>query len=124
MKVSNGDIWQAVPALAELCKEPWPVKTAYWLAKLSRKLGGHHRDIDQVRVQLIVRYGQVDERGQTTVVKDGPSWPEFERSFNELMVEDVEIDVQSVKLPANEGFPLKPAILIPLLPFVEVDGDA
>lgn len=122
MLVTNGDVWQAVGPLGKLCAEPWPVKTAYRLAKLARKLSEHHRDIDQVRVGLIKQHGE-ETNGEFRMNPESPTWDTFAGAFNELMAEETEIDWGPVELPNNGGISLKPEILIPLMPFVTVEGE-
>lgn len=133
MRVSNGQIWQAGPALAELLQEDWiPVKPHYWLSKLARKVGEHLRDIEAVRITLFQRYGETAEDGkQIQVRKDSEHWAAFEDAHNELMDEQVELDVNVIKiaLPDDDGKPCKHCghkrhmdggKLLALEPFVEI----
>lgn len=120
MQVSNGDIWQARESMEVLLKEPWPVKTAYWLAKMARELRGHYADIDQVRTKLIIQYGIKNEKDQVAITPDSPQWPEFVTAYNELMSETVEIAANKITLPEREEVQLTPAVLMDLDPFVDV----
>lgn len=121
MKVKNGDIWQAREPLQGLLKEAWPVKTAYWLAKLARKIGEHHRDIDQTRVKLIQQYGTANEQGSIEVKAGDENWERFAAEFNELMDVEVELEnIDKIVLPNAEGVAVTPAAMLLLEPFVEV----
>jgi hypothetical protein len=118
MKVTNLDIWQAREPLQTLLEERWPVKTAYWLAKLARKLNEQRATIEAVRVKLVKQYGEQDERGQMQVKPDSPLWAAFACEFNDLLALEVEIDGEAVALPEVEGLTLKPETLLVLEPFV------
>lgn len=121
MLVTNLEIWQAREPLQELLKEPWPVKTAYWLAKLARKCGEQYADIDGVRVKLIKQYGASGENGQVSISPDAPNWPQFAAQFNELMELTVDIPIDRVVLPDSD-LQVTPVALMALEPFVEVAG--
>lgn len=123
MQVSNADIWNARAAFDELLKERLPVKTAYWLAKLARKVGEQARDIETVRVKLVKDYGQPDEQGNVMVAPDSPQWVPFTTAYGELMAETVELEglpAEKLLLPSDNGLHVSAATLLALEPFVEV----
>lgn len=121
MRVSNGDIWQARESIGDLLKEKLPVKTAYWLAKLGRKVSEHVRDIEAVRVKLIHEYGTKDEQGNVRIPAESPELAKFLAAFGELMDETVEIEgIDRITLPTDNGLTITPAALMALEPFVEV----
>lgn len=123
MKVSNGQVWTANQAIGPLLKEPWPVKTAWALAKLAQTLKERAVPIDQVRANLVNQYGEADERGRFTISDKSPGWGEFVPSFNELMEHEEEIDVEPVKLPTGketDAVRVTGEALLNLGPFIEV----
>ena len=120
MQAKNGDVWQAREPLQELLKEPWPVKTAYGLARLGRRINEQAMLIEQVRTRLITQYGVANGAGQIAVTPDSPNWANFVTCFNELMDEDADIPLDKVILPDVEGLSLQPSILMALVPFVEM----
>lgn len=123
MRVTNGDIWAAREPLAELVKEVLPVKTAYWLAKLARKVAEHARDIEAVRVRLIREHGSADEKGNILVSPESEAWPAFAAAFNELMAEQVELEglpMEKIALPSDNGLCVSAASLLALDAFLEV----
>ena len=123
MRATNAEIWQAKAALDEMLKERLPVKTAYWLAKLARKVSEQIRDIDAVRIKLIKDYGSTDEAGTVSVSRTSERWPEFEAEFNELMAEVVEFEglpMEKISLPSDNGLCVSAATLLALEPFVAV----
>lgn len=120
MQVSNLEVWEAQAALPKLLGETWPVKTAFALARLSRRIKEPHTDIEQVRRQLIMQYGDKDEQGNVTVKPNGEQWPAFVKAHNELMAETVEVDVERITLPSDNGAHVTPQALMALEPFLDV----
>ncbi|MDO8673197.1 MAG: hypothetical protein Q7O66_17465 [Dehalococcoidia bacterium] len=119
MQVQNGAVWQAQKPLQELLNAPWPVKTAYALARLGRKINNEYGVIDQVRVKLIKQYGTTDDKGQTSILPACPEWEQFAAAFNELMAQEVEIPLEKIVLPDIE-ISISPNSLISLEPFIEM----
>lgn len=128
MKVKNGDIWLAtntVPPepspLQALMVERWPVKTAYWLAKLAKQLIAEHTVIDQVRNDLIKQHGSPNETGQLFVTPGQDHWEEFVAAYNELMDQELDIEgINKIVLPEANGCEVKAATLLGMMAFVEV----
>ncbi len=121
MQVTNGDIWQARAPLQELLAERWPVKTAYWLARLATQFDKHFPVIEQVRIGLIRQYGEELEGGNRIEVSpNSPKHAEFKKDLGELFDVEVELWGEKIVLPDVEGIKLAPAVLMALEPFVEV----
>ena len=120
MKVTNGEVWQAREPLQSLLREPWPVKTAYWLAKLARKINEQVAVMEPVRVGLIRQYGTTDEKGQVSIKPGDPRWDEFVPAFDELMAQQEDLGIDKIILPASDEIRVTPAALLALEPFVEV----
>lgn len=123
MRVTNGDIWQANVAVGELCGMAWPVKVAYRLAKLARKIGQEHRDIDRVRVRLVERYGHATANGQFQVAPDSPSFAGFVADWNALIAEEIDVEIEPVALPLVDGMEIKPGTLLAMGPFIVMEDD-
>ena len=127
MQITNGDVWQAtnkqgsLSPIQELLAEKWPVKTAYWLARLARKLDGPANDIEAVRVPLVQQYGEETTKGQYTIPAGSEKWTEFVAAFNELLAQTVEIDVEKITLPESNGNTLKPNTLLAMEAFLNID---
>ena len=99
MKLLNGDIFGAQEPLRKLIEQKFPVMVSYKLSKLVMKLNEQFKVIEEVRNGLIKKYGETDEKGQTSVKPEGENFPKFVSEFNELMAQEVEIVVDKVKLP-------------------------
>ena len=133
MKVLNGQIFQAKEPLQKLSQEKLPVKTSWGLAKLTIKLNDQWKAIDEVRNGLIKKYGTADDKGNISVKQDSENWTKFVEEFSELMMQEVEIVFDKVKLPEKVSatcdackhnmdrmLEIEPSILMALEPFVEL----
>ena len=133
MKLTNGDIFGSQEPLKKLIEQKFPVMVSYKLAKLVKKLDEQFKVIEEVRMGLIKKYGETDDKGQTQVKPEGENFPKFVAEFNELMSQEVEIVVEKVKLPEkvaatcdkcnhnmDKSFEIEPNILIALDKFIEV----
>ncbi len=135
MKLTNGEIYIAKEPLQQVMGQKFPVMVSYKLAKLASKLNEQLKVIEEVRNGLIKKYGEVDEKGQTSVKQDGENWAKFVEEFNELMTHEVEIPslVEKVKLPEkvastcdkcnhnmDKALEIEPQILMALDKFIEV----
>ena len=120
MKLTNGIVFGSREALQKLMAERLPVKTSYWLAKMARKLNDQLEVIEAVRIGLIKQYGTQDEGEQNVSVKAGSeNYARFVADFNELMSQEVELDIEKVKLP-EDGLTIAPEVLFALDPFIEL----
>jgi len=133
VKLTNGDIFGAQEPLRKLIGERLPVKVSYSLAKLVKKLDEQFKVIEEVRMGLIKKYGETDDKGQISVKPEGENFPKFVEEFNELMTQEVEVVIEKVKLPEKgtivcdnckkileKPFEIEATTLIALDKFIEV----
>jgi len=120
MKLTNGEIFNAKEPLAKLMDAKFPVKTAFALVKMARKLDEHLADINKVRQGLFMTYGTPDPKNQTQLrveqfIPDpdegqeptdagvrmiaNPKWAKFIEEMGELMSQEVEVVLEPVALP-------------------------
>jgi len=133
IRVKNLEIYGALAGdqkpLERLASYPWPLKTAYGLAKLARRLAEQFAVIEQVKNGLVNQYGVPDDKGRPSINNESLHWPEFVAAFNELMAIEVEVECAVVVLPNQEHLPeeernvVPTQLLIPLLSFVELAED-
>ncbi|MDO8706415.1 MAG: hypothetical protein Q7J84_15860 [Sulfuricaulis sp.] len=122
MEVQNGDVYQAQKPLQELLAEVWPVKTAYGLAKLARKINEQYAIIESVRIKLFQQYGDDKGNGTYQIDAEHANWAQFRDAHNELMGEKCELEnVWVVKLPSDNGAKASAKTLMDLDRFVEVE---
>jgi hypothetical protein len=81
------------------------LKTKYWLTKLSDKLTSEKKTIEELRNDLIKKYG-TEENGQVFIktflneeTKEiNPDWTSFSKEVNELLSEEKEFDYNPIPL--------------------------
>jgi len=130
MKLTNGEIYGAVNALGQLADKELPVKVSYWLARLANKLDGAFKSIDKVRNALVTKHGapNPENRGAIELKPGDENWEKFLVDYNELMIQEEDVDFEPVKLPIKlpqevdgKSLSLKFNVLIALENFVEVE---
>uniref|UniRef100_A0A6M3LTQ2 Uncharacterized protein n=1 Tax=viral metagenome TaxID=1070528 RepID=A0A6M3LTQ2_9ZZZZ len=120
MKLTNGEIFNAREPLTKLMEAKFPVKTAFGLVKMARKLDEHLQDIEKVRQGLFQTYGTPDPKNMTQIrveqyipdpdegqeptdagvrMKENPKWPKFREELTELFNQEVEVVLEPVALP-------------------------
>ena len=100
MKVTNGEVFEARPAIQELSKVKLPIPSAVQVAKLAKALAETLAIIDAVRNPAIKTYGFETKRpGQFTVDETCEGFAKFNEEMAELMAQEVEVEIEKVKLP-------------------------
>ncbi len=124
MKLTNNEVWNSRESLLKLMEERFPVKTAYELAKLARKLKDQYEVIEDVRNGLVQTYGEKNESGQVSVETTSKNWAKFLEELTELMDTEVEIVCNKVRLPEKvdeKTIAIEPTVLMALERFIEVE---
>lgn len=88
-----------------LLSEKMSLKTKYWLTKLSDKLTSEKKTIEELRNDLIKKYGK-EENGQVFIktfldeeTKEiNPDWTSFSKEVSELLSEEKEFDYNPIPL--------------------------
>jgi hypothetical protein len=88
-----------------LLSEKMSLKTKYWLTKLSDKLTSEKKTIEELRNDLIKKYG-TEENGQVFIktflneeTKEiNPDWTSFSKEVSELLSEEKEFDYNPIPL--------------------------
>ena len=136
MKLLNGEIFQTKEPLEKLLQVKMPVRASYALAKLALRLNEQLRIIEDVRNGLIRTYGKesLEAKGRLEVTPESSGWEKFVSEVNELMMTEVEMDFDKVKLPEKvvekcskceavieKPFEIEASVLMALEKFVEVE---
>uniref|UniRef100_A0A6M3IG16 Uncharacterized protein n=1 Tax=viral metagenome TaxID=1070528 RepID=A0A6M3IG16_9ZZZZ len=121
MKLTNGEIFEAKMALDKLIEKELPVLTSYKLAQIGLKINEQAGIIENVRNGLIRKYGEKDkDNPQGLRVKEGTeNFTKFVEEFNELMMQEVEVVIEKIEIPAGE-LTIEPKTLMPLVKLIEV----
>ena len=128
MKLTNGEIFNAQEPLKRLLAEKLPVKDAFKLAKLAKKLDDQLLAINQTRQGLFKTYGDLDPTQQNYRVKpyiddgngkaiENPKVAKFREEMEELMAIETEIVFSAVELPGT--LEIEPRDLMMLEKFVK-----
>jgi hypothetical protein len=127
MKLKAGEIKIINEGLKEILLKELPVKPAYWLARIAMKLETEIKTFEQARMGLINKYSNKDEKGNPAIkkTKDGQSQFDitdvegFEKEFNELNSQEIEIDIKPIKLADLGELNIKPVTLARLEKIIE-----
>lgn len=118
MKLTNGDLFASREAFQRLIeRDDIPVKYAFEIVKLLKKLSNDFASIEDQRIGLIKKYGK-EKDGQIKIEPDSPEFGKFVVDFNELMKIETEIVYTKVKVPDNIS--VTGQDLAVLEPFIEI----
>ena len=119
MKLTAGEVVGAVEALKKLAQEKLPVKGAYWINRIIRKLEPEHLVIEAQRTELIKKHGTEQEDGSTQVMNG--AMVAFMADYNEVVVSELEVDCPMVKLELLGNGEINGGVLIPLDKFIDAE---
>ena len=130
MKLTAGQVYQAVETLKKLEAVKLPLKGKYWLGRIASKLAPEFQVIAEQRNELIKKHGE-EKDGQLKlestlpVEKDGvkstivnPAYVAFLADLETLMAQEIEVDCPTVKLELLGDGELD-VDLTALLPWIE-----
>ena len=134
MKLKNGEIFSASASFAKLMEKDFPVKNSIALRQLINKLSEPLKVIEDVRQGLVRKHGKEGLKGSgrlEIITPNDPqgrpvskSFPKFLEELNELMLQEVEVEFEIVKLPLEvDGKPLQLSVndLVVLEKFIKVE---
>jgi hypothetical protein len=118
IKLKNGELQGVSMGLHDLSAKELPVKAAYWVAKIARKIESELRDFEAARMRLISKYGDKDDKGFPLI--EGNSFKladteAFNSEYAELADIDVEIDCNMLLLGSFGDITLKPQTMLQLM---------
>lgn len=119
MKVSNAQLVDSVNSLNTLNELTLPVRTAFKLAKISRKIETVLADYNKTLAKLQQKHVQKDEAGQpdTYTAEDGTKRllfedPQaFQKEYAELLALETEIELDKLTLDELGSVEVKPTVL-------------
>lgn len=118
VKVTNGEIYVMGQQLGELQALDVPARVGYHLARLGSKVSSAFRDIEAVRVQLVQKYGEKNEKGQPQVGPNSENWDKFATEYEELMNIEADLEANVVRLPGDTKASIK--LLMAFEKFIEL----
>lgn len=122
IKVQLGELRNITEGLNEIGEVKLPIKTAYWIGRIAKKVHSEMETFEKIRLELIKKHALTDTDGQP-VIEDGQyqfgdNRGEFEKEFMELATEEIEINVNPLKLDQFGGAEVEPTTLLRLDKFI------
>lgn len=116
MKLTAGEVFNAVAAIRDLGKERLPVKGAYWLNRVLHKLNPEYLAIDVQRNDLIKKHGE-EKDGKLQVLNGNLTL--FMAEFGEVLAQEIEVDCPTIRLELLGDGEIPAALLVPLDKFID-----
>jgi len=130
MKIKAGDLRMIAEGLFEILKIDLPVKPSYWLARIANKVESEMKAFETARMSLVKKHANKDEKGEPILIKDKdgkptnaydvPDMETFNKEFDELVEQEIEININPIKLDTLGDINLKPVILAKLEKIIEI----
>ena len=99
MKVKLEVIINSKTAFQELLKEKLPIKLAYKIKDTLKLLEPKFQTYEELRSEMIIeKYGEKEKDGENWKVKKSMT-KEFFVELSELLSEDVDLNIEKIKLP-------------------------
>jgi len=135
MKLTLGEALAAIDSLAILIDKEIEFKEAYWLGRATDQIQNELNAFNKARTKLIMKYGKKDKNGELIVKygekdKDGkpiersgrydiPDQEAFQKDFDEIANEEIEIKYKPISADKFEGINIAPRVLIGLGRLIE-----
>jgi len=110
IKTKLGILKQSEKALSKLMNANLDIKIAYTLGRIANKIGQELKTVEDLRVKLVEKYGDKDEKGQHVVPEDKKE--EFWTEYSELLEAEVELDFNKITLEKLAKVNMTPAEMI------------
>lgn len=130
MKIKAGDLRNKGIGLIEILKIELPVKPSYWLARIANKIDPEIIAFEKARMGLVRKYAKKDLKGNPIFLKDEngkpvneyniPNLEEFQKEYDELSAQEIDINIDPIKLGALGDIKIKPVILAKLGKIIEI----
>lgn len=120
MKLKLSDIFQSKDSLVKLANSDLNIKTAYNLSKLVKKLNEEYQSLEDFRVELVRKHGNLEE-GNYRVPQSGEQFENFVKEYNEFMQTEIEVDIAEIEIPMEDiKIKLTPLDIINIEKFVKL----
>jgi len=108
MKIKAGETVNMFSGLVDILKIKMPMKPAYWLARIADRIESERKAFLETRMKLIKQHAKKDKKGEPMFKKDKDGNPTLEydipdvetynKEFDELVNQEIEININPVKL--------------------------
>lgn len=120
-ELSGTQILNSMPALVELGKLELPAKTAFSVAKITKKVKSLHETLDSVVSELYKKWAEKDEKGEVkflddkgtiTIPKDNV--PLLQKEYDELLKQVSQFQGQKLSISDFESAKVSPQLFVNL----------
>lgn len=116
MKLTLKEIYDSQPSMRKLLMIDFPIKTAFKLSRMSRKIGEIFQDLEAQRVKLVEKYGEESENGSTVKAEN---IEKFQEELNELLQEEEDLGIEPIPLEELADAKLSALDMMTLAPFLK-----
>lgn len=120
MKLTNGQLLTAAPAMRQLMTQKLPVLTSAKVVRLIQEIDIHLAVVNSVRINLVTQHAtEKDPKGQPVIKANTPEMEKFTSEWAELLAQEVDVKFEGkIKLPWT--IEMDPISLLNLEMFVEI----
>ena len=101
MKLTVKELLDLKPGLEKLIAQDLPVKVAYKVSKILKKLQSEYELFDSRKMVLFEKYGEKKEDGNVQVKNEHIA--AFNKDFGEMVEIEIEADISKIKVEDLEG---------------------
>ena len=130
MKIKAGELRNMHEGLGEILRIELPVKPSYWLARIATKIDSETLAFEKARMGLVRKHAKKnlkselifkkDKNGKPMNEYDIPNLEKFQKEYDELSIQEIEINIDPIKLDALGDIKIKPVILAKLEKIIEI----
>lgn len=120
MQIKLVDVFQSKDSLVKLANSDLPIKTAYNLSKLVKKLNDEYQTLEDFRIELVKKYGELDGANYK-VPQNGEKFDNFIKEYNDFMQTEIEVDISEIEVQMNDlKIKLTPIDIINIEKFIKL----
>jgi len=119
MKLKLTDIKRAEPVLMKIMNAELPIKAAYKIGRVMKKIQEELKTIEEMRIKLVQKHGKTVEGTQRTEVPQ-ENFDTFVKEYNALLESEATFDFDPVPMADLGNISLSPMDTILLEPFLTV----
>lgn len=122
MELTIGELRIAHRPLAKILITEQPFRLAYRLKKIAKILEKELREIEEVRVERVKKYGKVLPQGGFQVIEE--NMETYQTEMQEIDDTKITLDIQPIPIELLEGVRLSPQEVVYLEKFIEEPAGA
>lgn len=122
MNIKLGQLVAKTPSLEALVSTKLSAVAAFRLAKDVRLINDELTTYNTAHNDLIKKYGSENEDGNYQIKADDPKFQDYAVEETELLNEEVDLDIQQVKLnELGNAFEIEPKFMADLIDFIIIE---